>query len=472
MLWDPAVHEHFGERCYLYLITGRRADPTGTLSDDLRRLALSLGITSATAHALFGPYDVLFRFWGTNQSRQRFARGLKASAIQVVTIREFTASDVHYGLTATGAPSAAEISAQIDHIRAAAEAERLKPGAPVDQGVVELLLSRGLAHLIQPSVGVKFYLFLKSQLPETPPLDYTVRELRRTAQAENLQGISIYSGTGFVDLIMKAIAPNYDSLLEIVNSLRVVSKSLHFDPWSLPVADFGKAMMQETLDGVEGELGRALETLLSLEQDSARAELLRREIGSMDRRQMTALSNLAGEIYSRASGSDLERMSETLTACIAKSRKDLNRALSFLTSIEDDLRYFLPRFLAAHLGPRWLDQIRSSNLNLGINSPDALDRFTGSGPDKWTLGLMLRVLSESYVRFEGDLAADLHSIFTEGWRSHIRDIVDLRDEFAHGLLMTSVRARDFGGALGMKVRTMLIASQFQSRLEHHIDLYM
>ena len=272
-----------------------------------------------------------------------------------------------------------------------------------------------------------------------------------------------------MDLIVKAVAPDYDSLLDIVNSLRIVSKSLYLDPWSLPVADYGRATMRETLDSVRGELGPALETLLTLEQDPARTELLRREVGSLDPRQQGALSSLADEIASRASGVDAERTRETIAACILKSRKDLNRALSFLTSIEDDLRYFLPRFLHKHLGEGWLNTVRSSDFNLGLSDSVAIDRFKNDGPSQWSLGIMLRVLSESYRLFEGGLAADLHAIFAEGWRSHIREIVDLRDEFAHGKLMGLVRAHEFAGQLGDRLRIILIASQFQSRLENHID---
>ena len=193
MLWDSAVHEYFGERCYLYLITGRRSDPAGTLSQDLRRLTLSLGITSATAHALFGPYDVLLRFWGTNQVRQRFARGLKASTIEVQTIREFTASDLQYGPVATGSPSASEIAENIELVTRVAEAERLLPGSPVDPNDARTLVDRNLAHLSEPALGVKFYVFLKSQRADASPLDYTVQELRRACKRAELKSVSIYS---------------------------------------------------------------------------------------------------------------------------------------------------------------------------------------------------------------------------------------------------------------------------------------
>src|SRR5205085_1851196 len=108
-IWHPDVHERYAEGCLFYLIAGEDPERKGTFSAGLRDLLLSLEITSATIHVVYGTFDALVRVWATPGARQRFLRGLRESGLVVRDIQEFTASSIFYDFLLAPAPDLAAI---------------------------------------------------------------------------------------------------------------------------------------------------------------------------------------------------------------------------------------------------------------------------------------------------------------------------------------------------------------------------
>lgn len=479
LVWDPEVHDFYGERCYYYLIAASRVETAGTMSGDLARLLTSLAIHSGTVHALFGPSDMLVRFWASAPARQRFIRGLRQSSLEIESIREFTAESVQYGASRLASPAEKQVAASRTLIEESVRAERRDPGSAIEPQRAAELLRLGLVHVVPPTIGVKFFVFFKSRVGiESQPSSYVLREIARTAADTSLDGLSLYSGIGFADYILKAVVPEFGGLLPVVNELRRAGKGLHLNAWTLPVADFGTAKVGETVDAIDGDLSTELEALIGVAADDEARRTLRREIGSMSRDQQEGLTRLIRKLRPQAQGPDLERFDETVAACVRQSRKDLNRAASFLTSIEDDLRFFVPRFLAEKIGTGWLEDLRSVGLQkdapgsarLGTDEEEESGWIRpGTGPAQWSLYGLFSALNVAYRQFDGDLSAELDDLFGSDWRKEIRNIVSLRDDFAHGKFMAAVRGGKYDGELGAKLETLMIASRFQSTLEQQAD---
>lgn len=454
----------------------RAPEHEDTFSLALRQLARDLQVQSATLHALYGNYDVLLRFWGTNSARTRLLRGLNRASSRptrliIDSIMEFTATSVTYGSQVTVAPSPAAIEENRELIASSCRDERRHPGRQIPSDIADWLIESNLAHVTEPAHGVKFYMFLKSQTPRRED-DLVRDQMLRQAVELDLKSLSFYAGAGFCDYILKAVSPDFDSMLDRVNVLRRKAKALSLSPWTLPVADYSTATATETIDAVSSDLHQTLESAIqtfSRGSDAIQSQLLT-EVGSLSQDERDALRSLIDRIRNtKADPESHRRLEDAIRATILRERSDFNRAASFLTSIEGDLRYFVPRFLAKHLGNDWMVKLQHMDY-----PPELPERSSAQDPgwvkpgkvaDSWSLTGLLLALARAYEAGGDSLAASIRALFPEGWRSKITDIVAIRDDFAHGKMMDYVESKDFGGRLGKKLETMLLASMMQVRLE-------
>jgi len=479
-VWDPTAHEAYGERCHIYLLTGEDASHRDTFSRSLRAFLQHQNIYSYTIHAVYGPYDALLRVWLTQDTRLRLLRQLKqaqASAqLKIDDILEFAADEITYGFSA-GSPTVEADTIHLEYdrqIREVVAAEHSNVWGAEAHATFATLRDLHLIVPVPPAPGVKFYLFLaegphrRSQLP-----DFVVERLMSEAQRQEVRNASLYFGVGFCDYILKGIVSSFEQLLPTVNALRSVGKGSGLAPWTLVVADYGIArdtadpsLIGETIDAVRITLPPSVSELLQFfDFDDA----LRGNILALTREDQDALAALFSEARKTLDTPEARRFAEILRSCLRRDRKEINQSLSFLTSIEGDLRFVLPRVMSAQVGKSWLRDLREEGRReFGDETQASEDERAwlqeGTSPKQWSL-IQLMFATLIAVRRWPSVATHLNRALPPGWEHSIRPLVNLRNDYAHSKLVDLSRAQDFTGEWGATLRSVIGAIAFQRRME-------
>jgi hypothetical protein len=462
----PEVHAAYDERCYFFLIAGRDPQRRSTFTEELDNLLDRIDIESRLVHVVYGQYDALVRIWATESARQRFLRELHDGGLQIDGFVEFAADVVSYKFGSV--QSLPEDLTLSEGQRAdVARVVRAEHEGDYDDDAVVALARLQVANLVlevPPVAGVKLYMFFHpSGVNLAQPRDRTIVALAQEASSAGLQEVSLYGGVGFAQFLLKAWSSTYDGTLEAVNAVRRTAKDLQLSPWTLLVADGAKSI-GETIDSVQSELPRALEDFIgdakALPSDLQHA--LRRELASVppsDRDVITARYREARELLSP---SDVQRFVEIVAASVVGDRKIFNRSLSYLASIEEDLRWVLPRLLQAHLGPAWLERVDEMGWTQRTSS-DPGDDEDLPGVQGLSLALLLRLLRRSSE--EIDVVREGTSDLPSNWHKQIRSLLQLRNRFVHGSLWEYARQREFGARWGDYLPVLITSISLQTSLE-------
>lgn len=479
-VWHPRVHERYQEQCHFILLAGEDPSRSSTFTSALRDLLALLDIASATIHALYGPYDALVRFWATPGARKRFLVGLDDSGLEIYSTREFTAGAVAYS-TVDLQPTLDEIEQHINKVEEIVLADYRGVPDTIPHHYYTELERLGILVRVPPAPGAKFYLFLSEEANrQTQPADFVVRELMSSATAMGLKGLSIYTGVGFCNFVVKGIVPSYDEALVTINGLRRASKDLRLAPWSLVVADHANADVGETIDAVLSGLSLELENFLRVATDiDTERRQLRREVTSLNRDERAALEGLIANARREMRPEETERYFEVISAVILKDRKRLNKSLSFLTSIEGDLRFVLPRLLSRALGEQWWQQLQKTLQNAGeATEPPPEEEGTGAvAPPRskriadWSLFSLFYALSVAESQYPERVAPLLKDRLPVGWNRRFRQVVSLRNDFAHSTIHGLVREGAVSGALGDTLENVAFSLSLQARLETFAEEY-
>jgi len=183
LVWNPAVHELYGEKCYYYLL--RMKNPQQKLVDVFEAVLKEVGINSYCIYVLYGYYDVLLRIWARPERRATLSHRLEKDArfLAIEAVEEFIAEVVEYMWAGKITPQdVAPYKNRVEDLCRAVAA-----GSALDAELVSSLMHAGLLHQINvPSDSssvskeeslIKFYWLWQSfpeQRQQTSPIAYAL----------------------------------------------------------------------------------------------------------------------------------------------------------------------------------------------------------------------------------------------------------------------------------------------------------
>ena len=216
LLWDPIVHERFGERCYFVMLA--LTDPGRTSLSSIESVAAMNGIRCCSAYLVYGSYDMLVRLWATQTAYARFADTVREDGVRVLD--DFMALQVDYR-------GWADQDLSLSIVDAAGQQEFINKvcsgtTSPSDaREALSVLMEKRLVHKIAPTNGsghgpssIKIYIGLKRVGQESLATDLRDPEVlsnfhNRVSSVvhavDDLSSVSVYYGVGQFDCIVKAV---------------------------------------------------------------------------------------------------------------------------------------------------------------------------------------------------------------------------------------------------------------------------
>jgi hypothetical protein len=473
-IWSPDAHELFGEHCYYYLLSSQ--DARGSrLIDSVRRIASEMGIGAPTCHIVFGPLDALVRIWLPDDFRESFLRNLQSPAepFELESILEFKARTIEYTwqerhskFTADDVASS-ELELIKRDIQLVSEDDSALTFATFD--ALSRLQHRGLLTNFTATPGVKVYMFLyaATQLASTS-LPCDAMRLARLANSGGLADVSVYEGEGFCDYIVKGVCESFIDVNGFVQSFQdeIVKFGLH--GWTLTPADYGHA-----LEGEEINLPREATAKLAgrLSRGDQRYERAIRATLA-DARIYNRVIPILSAVESRLEPREILRFDSVLGALLSRNRRAINQRLSFLISIESGLRDLIPLLAAQHfpLDYSWIANqpevllLRSKRGSVAedVNSAEEL----GAWLKTVDLPILFGCLHSMYSGSQSVQELINELMPSEDWMGRSEDMVALRDEYAHGLLLETALDNAFDDAFWIAVESIASAIPVQIGIEN------
>lgn len=478
LLWNPAAHEVVGERCSFFLLTA--SDSLGAaMTEALKDIMDRLSIHGATTHILYGVDDVLIRVWLTAERRRAFLRAIQSpnSGLKLEEFLEFRALEVFYDEhdQSIQAPEATLFS-RLEEIIASF---RKTQSDNADRGrlVKKALRDRILIPFVS-QVGVKVYLFLYTKQESVPRPDLAI--LSNIAHEAGFKSVSAYGGRGFCDAIIKGVLGQYHETLPAVQSVQAAIANLGYYSWTQVPADYGQNREGETLHLPDSSVEKILETLRGNSQGEGRLDDADPK-RAMDTLQDEQVRHSVKNILKYASDKlrtqrEQERLESILYAVLTADRRTLNKRLSFLISIESNLRDLF-ELIAVRYG---LD-ISHFTVSLDeVHDSSAISRYqaalqSGSIQEilrSTDLPILFAILGKFTILLSGyeELLniRELEDLPVADWVDGAREFIELRNAYAHGLLLDSVLDYNFSENFWEEMRRVVDAISMQIALENQV----
>jgi len=462
-VWDPVVHARHGEDCYFYLI--RAADPEShtVLTTELNHLLRREDITSHSIYGVFGHHDALVRLWATETVRRRFLRALTTSVISPEELLEFRAEDIYYSF-ASSRPSLAEVKAHDRQASIVVRAEVEDSWGRDDpaEGAFDTLLKSSQIHEVPVIAGIKVYLVLSrehSSVGTHRPEE--VRRLREEMAKAGFSSVSVYSGYGTIgDHLVKGIADvRFGSLWDMLSPVHKAASELGLRSMTLVIANMDSVVEADTLDNLRTQAIPLVDELLAdiaeLSKSGDREiELLRTRVRELTLEQRNALLGYFSQISDGYRGTILfERLVDLLRASLLNDSDAVITSVSFVTSIELEMRKCIAPLAREALGENWFS-ILIGQLDL----PSRDRESSGANLTRLTLHDLfaaLRALAETDRQVYDTLSAALG----QRWSESFRTVEELRNNFAHGRLVDRAHFTDFDLTWGSALSSILAAAR-------------
>ena len=429
-VWDPLVHDYFEENCYFYILRASDPDWTTVLAERLERRLAGAGVPGVTAYGLYGFYDALIRVWATEGVRRRIVRILRSLANVIEDIGEFRVDHANYTF-ASAHPTEEAITALIPQIDEVLEAEALSTYSANAEKSFEKLQSNSIIHEIPNVAGVKFYMLLKRVGDrQVMPAEQEAKRLLSSCRESQIEAVSVYTGLGSFAHLVKGVRPTFDELLPALRTVHKEAQSLGLRSMTFPIANLSEANEADLLCRIDW---RRRESQIS----ASLADEILQTLGIRDNsvvlegltdQQLAAFLTLFSRYKSEfGTTGQWRRMSGVLRASLLGDREQLGDLFSFLTYMEGDLRLFLPRLLADELGHNW-----HRDLTNETSLPDDIDQ--------WTLRQHMDALR--WAKDQSPAINDfLETHLGKDWTSGLRKVQDLRNDYAHGRLLSHPPSR-------------------------------
>ena len=427
LLWAPAVHEFYEETCYYFLL--RLENPTGDVVSTVSQLLARALISSFCVYELFGYYDVLIRIWATARRRHRFIQVLDANKHYIEDAREFQASGIQYLWAENEDIPSVEVS---HHVKEIAEVRRsIATHEPVKKETIERIQSLGLAHGLpqRDKSYIKVYIALsriRSDTAERHEAEY-VRKSIKDAK-ELLEDVSIYTGIGFANYLIKAMVPEFSKIDEITTALLApLLQEFQLRPMTLIIAN-NDAPQSDVIDS-EGEASLTLYHIeLVLGPDFAGV------INNLTVIEKESVASIFDEFKSLL-GTPFGTVFEGLLK--ARLKEDaflLGEKLIAILRIENLLREFLLDLYKSKLGGDWFSVVKKTAPSCGVSADKSPVR-------DYTLHDYL-VITDKLIA-EGSISRhDVEKVLATGWKRKLDEVKDIRNEFAHGNIFKTDYVKD------------------------------
>lgn len=217
LLWHPAVHEHFDEELFYFLIgvISFKANAFETLS---KRLREDLFLTGFCIYPALGSYDIVLRVW-LNRVDLRALSGLLDELCESGEFGNFLAF------------RAARIEHWPFHGSPSAEVDAYTPedylnAQDGDVSLQEDMQTSGLLHRgpISEPGKLKFYIAVGAIPNQFGTVEAVIYESVKAAIPKDgrLEKISFYEGSGFCSLLAKGVTRDVDTIFEVATAVREV----------------------------------------------------------------------------------------------------------------------------------------------------------------------------------------------------------------------------------------------------------
>lgn len=475
LLWHPGAHEYFDERCYFFLLSGEFG--RGRLVvEGLTKLLARLNLTPSSINTVYGPYDVILRIWLTGPARLKFQRALSEltdDEFRVENLLEFSAHTVEYAwLHGVRSLSYGDFDSVEEEMRLVVRAQATGQWSPKARLALDRFTSQSssILHLYTQPSGTRFYVFVTPRpgLSAQQP-DFVTKNLYDLGDqlGEYRECLTVYSGVGFCSYLVKAVVEKYEDVLPFVRDVQQRMDALGLRCWTLVAADVGERGEGETIDAVLDQIPYRLDQFV---RGARKPEALGRLVRSFSAQQQTAIA----ELYSFGRNEltleqGQDRYFELLEETVFGDRRTINQTLSFLTSIEGDLRELLPGLAAKYCNQDWLEaflrRVESERKAAGAKEPP---RARVSNLTLFDLLEMLRGICDD----SPDAANIFDFHLPKRWRHMTRTVLELRNEYSHSRLGADLRSRDFlDGRSNSKLRDLVFAIAFQRGVERVLENY-
>jgi uncharacterized protein with GYD domain len=241
-LWDPVVHDRFGERCYLMFISLHR--PDGNSLHKFEEIASSSGIQCHSAYIVFGTFDMVARLWAFPSAYDEFYSQVRRE-MDIRTIDDVTCVHVDYsGWSPTIARTSVRPTVPVvaAHHRDVVNVCDSRATPEAGRESMASLEASGLVHKLVPptlspgSCAVKLYIGVEqldhqgrrhsSDLRDADALQRFVDHIAAAFQNKSeFKVVSLYFCRGRYECVIKAILSS-ESLIELSDLLFSLQEEL------------------------------------------------------------------------------------------------------------------------------------------------------------------------------------------------------------------------------------------------------
>ncbi|HXM50196.1 MAG TPA: hypothetical protein VN956_20310 [Pyrinomonadaceae bacterium] len=419
LLWAPAVHQFYEETCYYFLL--RLENPTGDVVGTVGHLLARALISSFCIYELFGYYDVLVRIWATSRRRNRFIKVLESNRHFIEDAREFQASSILYLWAKNQSIPNLEVA---QHAREVTEVRQsIATHEAVNEETLDRIISLGLAHKLpaREDSYIKVYIALSRtprNLGEKHEAEY-VQKIIEDAKAL-LEDVSIYSGIGFANYLIKAVVSEFSKIDKITTTLLApLLQQFQLRPMTLIIAN-NDAPQSDVIDS-EGESSLALfhiELVLGAESASSINKL-----SSQEKESVASIFNEFNALLGTPFGTVFEGL---LKARLQEDAFLLGEKLVVILRIESLLRQFLLDLYKSKLGDEWFSIVKKAASLCGVASDK-------SPVKDYTLHDFL-VVTDKLIA-EGTMSRNnVEKVLGLGWKAKLDEVKEIRNDFAHGAI--------------------------------------
>jgi hypothetical protein len=468
-VWDPSVHKLlYGEDLSFFII--RLSSPPIDIVGELEKILTKANVRSFCIYKVYGFYDALIRVWCGAQQRRNVIESLQQSLPDAEFINEFRADEIYY----TWADQRTDLTfATLQPFEQGVETISLPTPDESDANHwLEKLKSERLIHTLdirkqfgRPVDGehlVKLYVALsRTAFHGMPSVELaTVRSTLR--DVSELHAASLYTGNGFGDFMIKGIVVRYRdvdrAITKLLTALR--DRRLSFRTMTLLIANHDAPEI-DIVDVSHVDLGQSLMRLVrQLGSDILPA--LERQ--SEEKRQ--DVRAIYDEFASGLLGTPFERYFEgILEAGIRNDILMLGEKLSFIMRLEALLRSQMRSKLWPHgIGTDWPRRTLEVANELRRSGKTRQDVTSLTDVAQFTISDYVRVTAKLVELGELDSRAVSHALGAT-WETDLRDIVEVRNDVAHGNLYEPSRAAQVLSDWRQTARAACLAGRIYNRLE-------
>jgi len=462
--WHPQVHQHFDEDLYFVLLRFARPRDVAKAIDALMRDA---GIQSYCGYTVFGWFDGLVRFWLTPQHWQRFLRVLSRHEGEIPENRHLKVATLRYLWSPNRDDPLMDPRGPGEEMIEAIERERKQvlevaeqPGAPPTAAVAELE-GKGLLLPKPREDWALFKVVTVLQLAGSAgDMGRVAAEISQALLSDPLfGGGSVYSGDGTLGShLVRMTVRKYEDVLALTEKLDKCVANMPIRTMTLLIAN-PEPVESDNINNVRNITPAEHRTarLLNVDVDA---------IALLDPTSRAVLDQLTRELAESLAGStEWFTAQGVLAACVTGDRRAIRQHLSFVLDFEFYFRSYVAIVLAECYSDGWEEAVVTEFPTIFRNLSEE-DRHD---PEKWPLGVAFRVLREAVAGHSLARARVLREL-GEDWNSTVRDVLNLRNPFAHGRLLRSIdRLDDLSGEWGKQLTTLLRALPAYRALYHCVE---